>query len=62
MDGQRSQRTRTVQESEGPRREGQAGSIQAFSGTLGKNAPFIWDQVILGLLMFADVAIWKALA
>lgn len=46
-------------------KEGQAGLIQVLSrtvsGLLGKNALFVLDEIILGLLVFKVVAIWKAL-
>lgn len=46
-------------------RGGQVRSIQVFSrtvsGAVGKNALFVWDQIILGLLVTKDVAIRKGL-
>lgn len=61
-----SQETRHMQrEVEGAMR-GQAGSIQVPSGTasvaLGKkNALFVWDQIMLGLLGAKDIATCKSL-
>ena len=44
---------------------GQVRSIQVFSRmaswALSKNALFVWDQIILGLLVAKNVTIWKGL-